>query len=76
MHRQRGKRPEPFTIVKEQKMFTLSQQAVSSPASRGRKGEIGEERELRQWVRKLLEVGGWGWGGGSDISSIPSKATN
>lgn len=36
------------------KVFTWCQQAVSSPASRGRRGEIGKERELMQWVRKLL----------------------
>lgn len=36
------------------KVFTWCQQAVSSLASRGRTGEIGKEKELMQWVRKLL----------------------
>lgn len=50
------------------KVFTLCQQAVSSPASRGRKGETGKESELRRWGEKVIGVDGGG------VTSVASQA--
>lgn len=59
-----GKRPESFIIAKEQKCSLCASRQFHHRPPEEEKGKLGK-RELRQWVRKLLERGPAGppWGG-------------